>query len=173
VWTEFERDPESTVFEAEKLHAETMQQPLRISDSLAWEHIQGTDIATVTKVRVNQHFFRSLVVTGYKSQCAVCDLPFPSLLVAAHIVPWSVDRSLRMNPRNGICLCSLHDRAFDKGLLTIDANYSIDIHTSIKEASKIDAVVANFLRFVGRPLSLPDRWLPDPELLRRHNALVS
>jgi len=172
VWGEFLHDPESIVLEAEQLHAELMQQPLRVADAITWEHIEGTDVETLTKVRVNQHFFRSLVVTGYRSRCAVCGLPFSSLLVASHIVPWSKDRTLRMNPRNGLCLCALHDRAFDKGLLTIDADYLIDIHADIKQAPKTDAIEANFLRFVGQTILLPDRWLPDPELLLRHNALT-
>src|SRR5665647_2819139 len=58
-------------------------------------------------------FFRSLILSVYNEQCAICNMPVRRLLVASHIVPWSVDPSQRMNPRNGICLCSLHDRAFD------------------------------------------------------------
>ncbi|MBI2478366.1 MAG: HNH endonuclease [Planctomycetia bacterium] len=173
VWNEFELDPESIAFEAEQAFSNAMRQELRSTDVVEWEDVRGLDKAVVTKVRVNQHFFRSVVLAGYQSRCAVCALPFPSLLVAAHIVPWSVDKSLRMNPRNGICLCSLHERSFDKGLLLINRDYTIALHAEVSSKSDIESVAANFSRFLGRKLTLPDRWHPDPELLERHIQLVT
>jgi len=40
---------------------------------------------------------------------------------ASHIVPWAEDERNRLNPRNGLCLNALHDRAFDRHLMWIDA----------------------------------------------------
>jgi putative restriction endonuclease len=79
----------------------------------------------ITKARVNWNLFRSIILSSHAEKCAVCRLPISSLLVATHIVPWSIDPNVRMNPCNGICLSSLHDRAFDRGLLNIDADHQI------------------------------------------------
>lgn len=47
------------------------------------------------------------------------------LLVASHIKPWSKDKNNRLNPYNGICLNSIHDKDFDIGLITIGKHYEI------------------------------------------------
>lgn len=41
----------------------------------------------------------------------------PRLLIASHIVPWSKDKTNRLNPSNGLCLSAIHDRAFDQGFI--------------------------------------------------------
>jgi len=143
-------------------------QELRAEERVEWEDVEGLDRTTLTKVRVNQHFFRSLILASYRSACAVCELPFRPLLVASHIVPWSRDRSLRMNPHNGICLCVLHDRAYDSGLLQITPDYTITLAPEIEIHSSIPSVAANFITFSRSALHLPDRWLPDRGLLERH-----
>jgi hypothetical protein len=144
-----------------------MDMDLRQSPTVEWEDVQGLDRQAITKVRVNQHFFRSMILAGYRSQCAVCELPIPELLVASHIVPWSVDPTLRMNPTNGICLCSLHDRAFDTGVLTITPEYTIKIRDDIPKLIEPPSVGTMLIQFADRPLRLPDRWRPALALLRR------
>jgi hypothetical protein len=104
-------------------------------------------------------------ITGYRSQCAICELPIPALLVASHIIPWSVDPALRMNPQNGICLCTLHDRAFDRGLLTIRDNFTIALAPLFDTLTHLRPITDSFLRFRDLPLHLPERWHPDPALL--------
>ena len=125
IWNEFNQDAEGIGYQSEVAFAGLTRTKPRESDAVEWEDIQGLDKHVVTKVRVNQHLFRSIILTGYRFECAVCRLPIPSLLVAAHIVPWSADKSQRMNPRNGICLCSLHDKAFDAGILIIEPDFRI------------------------------------------------
>lgn len=172
IWEEFHRDPETVAFEAEQAYSAVMHHELRLADTVEWEDVQGLDRAALTKVRVNQSFFRSMVLAGYRSKCAVCDLPFDSLLVAAHIVPWSIDRSLRMNPRNGICLCSLHDRAYDQGLLHFACDCTISLHSDVEAVAHIPSVNVGFIQFAGKSLTLPDRWHPDPVFLDRHRELL-
>ncbi len=90
--------------------ATLIDQPLQLADQVEWEDVRGLDREAITKVRVNQHFFREMILANYRQRCAVCEVPFRAILVASHIVPWSLDKSQRMNPSNGICLCSLHDK---------------------------------------------------------------
>ena len=106
IWDAFEREPEKIGFDSEVAFARLTGKEPRLVKVVEWGDIEGLDKESVTKVRVNQHLFRSIVLAGYGGECAVCRLPIPQLLVASHIVPWSVDLRERMNPRNGICLCS-------------------------------------------------------------------
>jgi putative restriction endonuclease len=72
--------------------------------------------------------------TGGVRQCrkGVIGLSTDMLLVASHIKPWSASSSAdKTNPRN---LNALHDKAFDRGLLTITDKYKIRVSSDIKDA---------------------------------------
>ena len=49
------------------------------------------------------------------------------LLVASYIVPWRIDAANRLNPKNGLCLSMLHDKAFDTGIITIAEDMTISV----------------------------------------------
>ncbi|MCI0361757.1 MAG: HNH endonuclease [Planctomycetaceae bacterium] len=173
VWHDFQQHPEEVAFDSEQAFAQLMGQPIRAEDEVRWEDVQGLDRQAVTKVRVNQQFFRSLILSGYRNRCAVCELPLPQLLVASHIIPWSIDKTLRMNPQNGICLCALHDRAFDKGVLRIAPDYLISISAIVLKAEPVRSIADSLIRFDGKSLALPDRWHPNPVLLKRCVSLFT
>jgi putative restriction endonuclease len=168
IWDAFHANSEAIGFESESAIARILNQPPRVAETVEWEDIEGLDRTAVTKVRVNQHLFRAIIFAGYRSQCAVCTMPIPALLVASHIVPWAVDKSLRMNPTNGICLCAMHDRAFDRGVMSVTANYEVAVTAQAEDHARNAAVDSFLLAYVGRKIALPDRWHPDPELLSRH-----
>jgi putative restriction endonuclease len=172
IWNEFHNNPETVGYESEIQFAKLTHRKPRVSDSIQWEDIQGLDKQVVTKVRVNQHLFRSMILAGYRNECAVCRLPIPSLLVASHIVPWSIDKTQRMNPQNGICLCALHDRAFDVGVLRIGPDYRVNLAMPSGAMAKSAPVGMFLVAFDKKPISLPDRWHPEPQLLARHAATV-
>ena len=54
------------------------------------------------------------------------------LLNASHIIPWSVDKMRRADPRNGLSLCVLHDRAFDRGLIAVDEDFRIILSEKVR-----------------------------------------
>src|SRR5262245_24622757 len=167
VWVEFHRDTETLGYESEMVVARLTGQAPRSSPTVNWEDVQGLDIKVITKVRVNQHLFRSMILAGYRNECAVCTLPIPSLLVASHIIRWSVEKSVRMNPHNGICLCAVHDRAFDAGLLLVKPDYRVALRLPARVKGN-RTVEECLLAFDGKMIALPDRWHPDPALLERH-----
>lgn len=172
VWAEFEREPERIAAESEQAWARVLNREPRMDDAAEWESAQGVDREQLTRVRVNQHLFRSIIMAGYGAACAVCDLPLPQLLVASHIVGWAVDQANRMNPTNGICLCTLHDRAYDTGLLLILEDYRIGLPRRVKRFAGEQAVHDCLLKYEGLSIRLPDRWAPDPQFLRRHAELL-
>jgi putative restriction endonuclease len=173
VWQSFERDPEAVGFESEASYARITDRPLRQVDRLEWGDVEGLDREAVTKVRVNQRLFRSIILTGYREECAVCRLPIRCLLVASHIVPWAADPGNRMNPRNGICFCSLHDRAYEAGIMLIDPDLVIRLPQSAQSYRTLYIFTQSFVAFEGSQIALPDRWHPDPVLLERRRAMAS
>lgn len=70
--------------------------------------------------------FRERVLTAYQNRCAVCGMQL-RLVDAAHIVPVKHSES-NDETSNGLCLCALHHRAFDQGLIAILPDYHIVIN---------------------------------------------
>lgn len=112
-----------------------------------------------------QRVFAKAVKSNYGWACAVTGITTPAFLVASHIVPWSADKDIRIDPTNGICLSTFVDRAFDAGFLEIRPNGRTAVRWErlhedpiLKtELSKIDDVE------VAQPASSP----PDPAKLAR------
>jgi putative restriction endonuclease len=97
--------------------------------------VEGIEREAIVRVRVNQSFFRRRIVSAYEFRCCVTGLAVPELLVASHIVPWAQDTANRLNPRNGLCLNALHDRAFDRGLMVVDDTMHVRFSPRLREKS--------------------------------------
>ncbi len=129
MWEEMHSDWGSFVTELERatreanLAAESDGGTERVLDD---DHVV-TERETQTEARVGQGFFRAAVLSAYNWRCCITGLAIPALLVASHIVPWSHNKSNRLNPRNGLCLSALHDRAFDIGMITVNKDMSVAI----------------------------------------------
>jgi putative restriction endonuclease len=120
--------------------------------------------------QVNQNIFRTIILAAYNNKCCITKLENSELLIASHIVPWSKDEKNRLNPTNGLCLNALHDKAFDAGLITIDAkDYSIKVSSKLKVNKIIESINANFLNLEGKIINLPDKFLPSTTQLKIHN----
>lgn len=72
----------------------------------------------LVRERGQQQTFRRAVLERNGFCCAVCDLPLPVALDAAHVVPKGEKGS--DDPRNGLALCVLHHRLFDAGFFAIE-----------------------------------------------------
>jgi len=126
----------------------------------------------VTNTRVNQWFFRRSILGIYDKCCCVTGLRIPKLLVASHIVPWAKDLKNALNPENGLCLNSFHDKAFDSGLITISADYKVQLSPRLKDFPSNDATVIFFQEFDGTKILLPERHYPNGEFLEYHRAHI-
>lgn len=134
----------------------------------------GKDIVTSTKIRRGQSFYRQTILTAYDHQCCITGIAIEPLLIASHIKPWkdSDPATERTNPRNGLCLNAFHDRAFDKGLLTLDNNYKIMISSQLKY-EKLDETAYDWLfGFEGKVIRIPESFLPDKRFLEWHRDVV-
>ena len=131
-----------------------------------------TETEKVLKVRLGQAFFRSTVLSSYSNKCCVCQLPVKVLLVASHIVPWAKRVDLRVDPRNGLCLCTLHDRAFDRGLMTVDEKFEVRISPRLEEHLPHDVIENMFMSFHSSKIQLPEKFSPSKELLTYHRGEI-
>jgi len=127
-----------------------------------------TETTRTVQVRLTQRFFRGVVLSSYDFQCAFCALSIPELLNASHIVPWKVNENLRSNPRNGLALCAIHDRAFDRGLVSIDESSRIVLSSQLKEHIGNNMFDTAFNKIKGEPVRVPRRFAPEPENLTYH-----
>jgi putative restriction endonuclease len=135
IWNEFNANPEAISFEAARAFDDLQSVPPEPSAGPDLRDVTGQERERIVRARVNQYLFRQLIISSFNELCAVCSLPLPDLLVASHIIPWSVDEGLRMNPRNGLSLCGTHDRAFERGILRVQADYTIHILTNCPPAT--------------------------------------
>lgn len=172
IWDEFHQDWENLVGQSEKL--------IKVfSDQQYFDKVDDTspnffadDKAIITKVRGKQEFFRNSVMANYGYQCCVTGLTIPELLIASHIIPWAKDKMNRLNPQNGICLNSLHDKAFDRGLITISTDFKIILSSRIKEYDDNKMIQKMFYEYTGKKINLPEKFMPKAEFLQYHNLHI-
>ena len=173
IWDEFYNHWDAALLESEKLLAKAKGTSIEQLNGVAVETTiqEGLTQDRLVKVRVNQSLFRKMILAAYNYTCCITKINNSDLLIASHIIPWSEDEKNRLNPMNGLCLNALHDKAFDKHLITVSADdYTIHISSKLKNKESIESMDANFWKLQGRVIELPDKFLPSKEFLGRHNA---
>lgn len=131
-----------------------------------------TTKSVLKKERVNQDFFRRMVLASYENKCCITDIPITELLVASHIIPWADDEENRLNPQNGLCLNAIHDKAFDKGLITFDDDYRIVLSSKILKYDENDGVKQLLIFYDKARINLPTRFLPRQDFLDYHRKNI-
>lgn len=134
---------------------------------------QGEDVLREVKTRLNQRFFRSMIMCDYSKSCCLTSLSVPEVLRASHIVSWASDETNRLNPANGLCLSATYDAAFDRHLVSFDEDYRFIFSKSLKEYFTNHAFKLHFCAYEGKTLTFPKRFKPNQGFLEKHrNALV-
>lgn len=174
IWGEFSHDWAGLAYESERLVAQ--MRGIKVEDLVEISEPEpipvGIERESVVRTRVNQSFFRKAVLAAYDNRCCITGLPIPELLNASHISPWASDLVNRVNPRNGLCLNAIHDRAFDRGLLTVTPEYKIKISRALESECANEAVNDFLWKYDGSSIRLPHRFLPAPLLLESHNLNI-
>lgn len=133
----------------------------------------ATEIAENVRVRRGQQFFRQSILNVYRIRCCISGINAPRLLVASHIKPWRDFPDDRLNPRNGLCLSSLHDAAFDSGLITLDDEFRVVLSKRLKRYFPQPTLEQNFLPFEGQPIQLPEKLAePSREFVTYHREAL-
>lgn len=173
IWNEFYNNWDAALIESEKLLAKKKNTTIEKLNHVDVNEIikVGMDKEHLVKVRVNQSIFRTMILTTYNYRCCITGISNPELLIASHILPWSFDEKNRLNPMNGLALNALHDKAFDHHLITVDADtYKIKVSSKLKTKDAVPGIQQNFLKYEGREILLPDKFLPEKKFLRVHNS---
>ncbi len=169
MWTELQADWSATadaIAEANQAIGATTS-----NDEESHPASKGEDVIADTKVRRGQALFRATVLSAYQSRCCITGLADARLLNASHIVPWRDDPNNRLNPRNGLCLSALHDRAFDRGLITFDPDLCLML--SKKLGSSEDRFTRRaFGAYAGQQIEFPEKFAPDLVLMQHHREHI-
>jgi putative restriction endonuclease len=172
IWNEFYNNWDEAIIESEKLLAKIKHTTIEKLNGIEKSGfpMEGKERKRMVKVRINQSLFRIMILATYNNCCCITGINNSELLIASHIVPWSKDEKNRLNPANGLCLNALHDKAFDKGLITISANdYTIKVSSLLKKKKNVLSITQYFIELEGREIVLPDKFLPSQEQLKIHN----
>jgi putative restriction endonuclease len=173
VWNEFESDRESLVLEAEKIIERMSKKTLEDAYLNVYEKkYTGEEKERLVRMRVNQNFFRSSILSAYYNTCAITGMKINELLIASHIKPWAKDINNRLNPHNGICLNVIHDKAFDQGYITIDKHYRIIIAREIRKYCENSFVNDVFYKYDRQTILIPNKFKPSLEFLEYHNDMI-
>ena len=131
-----------------------------------------TEKKAIVRIRRGQQFFRQAILNTYGIRCCITGIAIPDLLVASHIKPWSkCSDKERLNPRNGLCLSSLHDAAFDIGLITLDEQFRVVLSKQLKSYLPQPVLKRNFVVYEGKAIRLPEKLAePAQEFLEYHRT---
>ena len=175
VWDEFHADWERLAVECQLLrqqwNAPAIDESELENETLMPDDFTGETRQVLTTQRIKQHFFRRAVLSSYRGRCCMSGLSDTRLLIASHIVPWSRDKANRLNPSNGLCLSAIHDRAFDKGLITLSDDFQIMVSEALKRGD--DRFVKEvLLPLDGQMIEPPERFAPQSEFIAWHRHQI-
>ncbi len=159
-------------FEGEKLLAKKKHTTIEKVYDINLDNLpvtEGKERERLVMVRVNQSQFRKIVLTNFNNQCCITGIGMLELIVASHIVPWSSDKTNRLSPQNGLALNTLHDKAFDRHLITVTEDLKIKISPKFYKHQEVLSIKQNFIDYDGKSLITPKKFYPDKEFLRMHN----
>jgi len=132
-----------------------------------------TEAIVTVKARRGQQFFRQSILSAYGVRCCISGINVPRLLVASHIKPWGKFPNERLDPRNGLCLSSLHDAAFDNGLITLDEKLRVVLSKRLYAYFPAPALEQNFVPYKGIPIHLPERLAePSRDFIQYHREAI-
>lgn len=133
-------------------------------------------LMTMTRRRLHQPLFASQVMVAYDTRCAVCSLNHRELLDAAHITPDSDHRGAAV-VSNGLALCKLHHAAYDRNILGIRPDYTVEIHHRLLDEIDGPMLRHGLQEHHGRPLMrVPTRRVDRPDtdrLMERYRTFLA
>ncbi len=118
--------------------------------------------------------FSERVLNAYKHRCAVCGIQL-QLLDGAHILPVAEPGSTD-ETSNGIALCALHHRAYDRSLITFDPDYRIYVNDGRIEGLRkagLDGKLQGFRSQLREVIHIPaeKNHRPKQQFIERANEL--
>lgn len=119
----------------------------------------------VTRNSFVQELFRNNLLARYGCKCAICNKDIETVMVASHIVPASESNVIeKADCENGLLLCALHDKLFDRYLISFDFSTGKLIY-----ADSLKGKLAEYQ--LSEDLFLEERFMTDErkDYLMKHN----
>lgn len=147
------------------------QDPAAVNDS-DLQKVSEPRRSAVASIRraLRDSSFNQRVLTAYGHQCAMCSLQM-DLVEGAHIVPVAVPDSTD-ETSNGLALCALHHKAYDRAIVTVDDRYHVLMSGSRKDRLRqighdggMDSFIAGLRPLIILPPAVSDR--PNIRYLRK------
>lgn len=177
VWEEYQQRGDELTAEAMGLLLDSNSRA--VNPGIVLEYVgrdlpEGKDRTIVATARANQSYFRNALLENYERRCCLTGLGIEPLLVASHIKPWSKSDPVteRLSPENGLLLNALHDRAFDKGLITISHDLRIVVSRRVPRMTEGKPEFDYLWHFHGRRIDVPGPFRPRREFIDYHNDVV-
>lgn len=173
VWTEYADDLERAreVFDLFILSPDSSSEVISTELKIDSKNYEIPDSYGKVATRASQFKIRSNALSIYGERCSLCRMDVPMLLVASHVVPWKSDQTIRGDPRNVILLCAMHDKMFDRGIISIDENYRVISSSKLHEYPVAERHVKHFL---GNRMEIKcgDEMLPKQNYLEYHRKHI-
>ena len=175
IWQEFHNDWDALAVESNQVleglagDSSAIPESAKIEPEQLLPSYEGLTKRVTTEIRIKQSFFRKAVLSSYEGKCCISHLAEPRLLIASHIVPWREDKANRLNPRNGLCLSALHDRAFDLGLITITPDFRVRVPKRLHSQAKNTLIDVALINIENQKIRLPKKFAHDIAFLEWHN----
>ncbi len=121
------------------------------------------------KYRKGQQFLSKMVREYYGSQCCFpnCEINEDTFLIASHIARWADVKELRGKFKNVLCLCLMHDRAFEEGFFTLTERLTIAGNSKNLKLSASLWYKKFILTYQDKPIA-KSKYPPDIEVLAHH-----
>lgn len=165
----FSSEQRDAVREAWVRHSWAIEAEVTFEEGKPFELENKDDPMSLAKRRRYQSKLRDIVLGDYGWKCALCDMNHPALLEASHIKPYRIAEKDKNQPANMLCLCVLHHRLFDLGLISIGPDLSVLVSSEIKKSRC--SFFSIWLDEKSK-LRLPKRYHPIPELLLFHQKAI-
>lgn len=121
----------------------------------------GSDVFRNIKTRKDQNKLRKQLLENYNHSCALCNISNSKLLMTRHIKSWlESSKEERVNPKNAIILCKIHDALFENGFIALSNQYEVIFSSNFDFSAQ---GISTDLRF-----TCPNQDPPDLIFLREH-----
>lgn len=133
------------------------------------------------RIRLAQHRFALEVIRNCGGACVFCGFAPHTLqeqshlLRASHIKPWAVSSNReRVDVKNGLAACPMHDVAFDRGYLMVNGGYRIHRATRLAQSIVRDPGVTTYFGETLSPVLLLPQHAerPGPTYLAYHRENI-
>lgn len=127
-----------------------------------------SEVFRQVKQRIGQAQFSKAVKENYNYKCCFpdCEIVNCKFLIGSHIARWVDNPEKRGNTSNGLCLCPIHDKAFENGYFSLDNDFRVVLSRDLEvQTSKVflERIKPYEHRKIDRAQIPPDR-----EALKEH-----